>query len=176
MVRDGAIELPSAQNGCHDTTVALEEWKLVNIIHGKRVADIENRIATIEPWHSLIAAVPFTRAFVVRAGRTAVPRRAIVDRMAPCVMNCELQAPTHLFAERDLHGVVNGVVYIFPDAKFSIIRVQTSRCIGNTGEILLAAKFPAEAVDCAACGSRCTVNRSRIQRPAWNAVHLLGTE
>jgi hypothetical protein len=78
--------------------VALEEWELVNVIHDQRVADIEDGIATIEPWHGLIAAIPFTRPFMVRAGRAAVPRRAIVDCMAIGIMRRKLQAAAHLLS------------------------------------------------------------------------------
>lgn len=90
VIGNRAIELPAAQDGFRSPTAVFEEWKLVNIVHGKRVADIKDRIATVEPWQSLVAAVPFTRAFMVRTGSTAVPRGTVVNRVAPRVMNSEL--------------------------------------------------------------------------------------
>src|SRR5215469_1953795 len=116
VISNRAIQLPSAQNGFRDASVVVEEWQRVNIVHTKCVADIEDGIAPVEPWHGLIAAIPFTGRFMVRAGRTAVPGRAVVDSMAPRVMRRELQPASHSFAQRNLHGVVNGVVYIFPDS------------------------------------------------------------
>src|SRR5262249_37994428 len=51
VIRDSAVQLPPSQHRCRDPSVVLEKWKLVNIIHSKRMADVEDGIAAVEPRH-----------------------------------------------------------------------------------------------------------------------------
>src|ERR1700687_503954 len=69
VIRNGAIELPSADNRCQEPAVILEFRQLVNIIRAERVTDIEDRIGSVRPRHGLIAAIPFASPFMVGASR-----------------------------------------------------------------------------------------------------------
>ena len=131
----------------NSSATVLEEGKLQNIVEGDGVAHVEDRVTPIQLGHGLIAAVAFARTFVVGAGRTTVPCRAIVECVTPGVVQGGLHAVAHLTGQADLQRIVDRIVDVLPHPQFAVIWIQTAGGVSYSRRIHLATKFSAKSVD-----------------------------
>ena len=72
------------------------------------MADIKDRIATIQARHGWVSAEAFASRCSVRGGSAAVPSRTIIDAVTPCVIYVEEYSMAHLTLKGRLQSVVIG--------------------------------------------------------------------
>ena len=100
--RPDAVVLPSSQSMAQKTLLSLKPRELPRVAECEPVADVENRVSSIQFRPGLVQAEPFTRRVPVGGGRAAVPSGACVNRVAPSVVHSKHQLCTHRPADGSL--------------------------------------------------------------------------
>src|SRR5262249_47377663 len=88
---------PAAQDVSDDAGLRPVPRQLPNVIGYQALTDIKDRVASIKLRQGYVCGVTLAGACAVRTGRTAVPGRSTVNRVAPSVVQVEDHAVAGLF-------------------------------------------------------------------------------
>src|ERR1700688_2862998 len=120
-----AVVRPSAQDRASGT-FQVKPRQLVNVVHNQAVPDVIDRVAAIQTRVRVCCRITLASGGAIRGSRTAVPGRAVIDRVAVGVVDVEEQATRHLMLDRGLQRVVIGVDRIFPNTQLEVVRIQAA--------------------------------------------------
>src|SRR5580704_3316445 len=111
--RPNTIQGPPSGNPTENSMQILSR-KLPNVVEHQALPDIEYRIAPVETGNIDVCAITIATSGTGSGSCCIVPRRAVVDGMAPGVIDVEQHAMAHLLLQRRLQTVVSRVIRVFP--------------------------------------------------------------
>ena len=88
------------------------------------MTDVEDGIASVKARPSPIRGEPVARSVAIGCRSSAVPGGAIINAVAPGVVDVEHQAMARLLLNSQLEGVVNGVGGVLPHAQSAVVAVE----------------------------------------------------
>ena len=113
--RPDSVVLPSVEHLTEEASVSSER-QIPHIVEYQPMADIEDRVPTIQLGFRKVGCESVAGGVAVGGSRAAMPSRAIVNRMAPRVVQVEKQAMAGLLLKRELERVVIRIRGVLPDS------------------------------------------------------------
>ena len=127
--RPDATVRPTPQDRTQNTMQALA-GQLIHIVEHQAMANIKQRVATIQLWQREVCRIALTRRWAVRGGRTTVPRRSVIDRVAIRVVHVEEKPMGYLLPCRHLERIVVRVNDVAPVAQVAVIVIREATVAG----------------------------------------------
>ncbi len=140
-----AVVRPAAGDPTQNTIQALSR-QLINVVQHQPVANVVDRVPTIESRKSLVRSEAFAGSGAIGGRRATMPSRSFVDRVAVRVAHVEQQAVTHLVLQRSLQRAVVGVDRVLPVTQATIVLVQAVISGGCTNRAAQPCQCPTEVI------------------------------
>src|SRR5208282_3103071 len=97
--------------------------QLPNVVDNQALTDVEYCVAAVQTWIVHVGTVAVAARCTGGGGSRVVPRRAVINGMAPSVVKIKQHVVAHLPLQLRLQSVVGGVVCVLPLAQDAVVNV-----------------------------------------------------